>query len=80
MAKKYNKSFIKIKAWTNTDDIDEINGFDVETHVNGEVNVILNALASVVAQVLVDNMSDIPEALKRFNESIVACIKEELKK
>ena len=80
MAKKYNKSFIKIKAWTNTDDIDEINGFDVETHANGDVNVILNALASVVAQVLVDNMSDIPEALKRFNESIVACIKEELKK
>lgn len=80
MAKKYNKSFIKIKAWTNTDDIDEINGFDVETHANGEINVILNALASVVAQVLVDNMSDIDEALKRFNESVMSCVQQELKK
>ena len=80
MKKKYNISKVKIKAWTNTEDLDDTDGFDVETHVEGEVNVLLNGMASVVAQVLVDNMSDIPEALKRFNESIKACIKEELEK
>ena len=80
MKKKYNISKVKIKAWTNTDDLKNANGFDIDTKIEGEVNVLLNGMASVVAQVLVDNMTDLDEALKRFNESIKACIKEELEK
>ena len=80
MKKKYNISTVKIKAWTNTDDLENANGFDVDTKIAGEVNVLLNALGAAVAQVIVDNMTDIDAALARFNKGVKLCMLEELNK
>ena len=72
MKKKYNVSTIKVKAYTSVEDVEEVNGFDVEQELKGNPVVILNALQTVVAQVLVDTIDDIDGALELFVTGVKA--------
>lgn len=72
MKKKYNVSTIKVKAYTSVEDVEEVNGFDVEQELKGNPVVILNALQAVVAQVLADTIDDIDGALELFVTGVKA--------
>lgn len=76
---KYNKSTAKIVAWTETNELEEAKGFNVDMTIDGNVSVILNALASVVSDILLDRMEEdkIDEALDKFVSHVKHFLKED---
>lgn len=70
MKKKYNISTIKVKAFTDVEDVEEATGFDMKQSIKGNPHVLLNALQEVVAQILVDTMEDVDGALNTFVKGI----------
>lgn len=76
---KYNKSTAKIVAWTETNELEEAKGFNVDMTIDGNVSVILNALASVVSDILLDRMEEdkIDEALDKFVSHVKYFLKED---
>lgn len=76
MTKKYNKTIITITAWTDNEDLENVDGFNVQQNVKGDPQVAMNSLASVLSKIIYDTIEEdsYDEALNRFTQSVKAMI------
>ena len=78
LSKKYNKSTVKLTAWTSVEDTEYANGFEIKQKINGDTNLILNALQAVVAQIMYDtiDVEDIEASIGIFREGVLKNIEQ----
>ena len=73
LSKKYNKSRINVTAWTTVEDTEYADGFEIKQKINGDTNVILNALQAIVAQIMYDTIDaeDIEASIGIFRKGVL---------